>query len=210
MKRIIVFLLGIFCICSITACAIGHKYDYSNAWPSLSYSSAKKITIAVHDQRTYVLDGRKSENYVGMFRAGFGNPWDVITENKEPLSNIMANNICGGLNNSGIKAGKVLTKYTDSKSSILNTMATTSKNSDRLIILTILEWYTDTYRNSTLLAHLMVEVYDGGKNNISKYEFKEERNLGYGEPYNTAPNAFKDIIATIFNKPEIKSSITTD
>jgi len=210
MKRIIVFLLGIFCICLITACAIGRTYNYSNAWPSLSYSSAKKVTIAVHDQRNYVIKGQKSESYAGMLRGGYGNPWNVNTENNESLSDVMANNICSGLNNAGIKASKVLTKYTDSKSSILNTMVTTSKDNDRLIILTILDWYTDTYKDTTLYAHLVVEVYDGEKNNISKYEFKEERNLGYGIPYNTAPNAFKNIISTIFNKTEIKSSLTTD
>jgi len=207
MKRIIVLLSAIFCIYSISGCAVGHKYNYSSAWPSLSFSSGKKITIAVHDQRAYVLNGQKSDNYVGMVRALAGNPWDVITDNEQPLSNIMANNICDGLNNSGIKAEKVLTKYTDSKTNILNNMAMTSKDSDRLIVFTVLEWYTDTYRNTALYAHLIVEVYDKDKNIISKFEFKEEKDLGQGKAYSTGPNAFKDIISTILNKPEIKSSI---
>jgi hypothetical protein len=86
-------------------------------------------------------------------------------------------------------------------------MAMTSKDSDRLIVFTVLEWYTDTYRNTALYAHLIVEVYDKDKNNISKFEFKEEKDLGNGKAYSTGPNAFKDIISTILNKPEIKSSI---
>ena len=65
---------------ALSACAIGNTYDYRKATPSLKSSSSRSMSVGVLDQRPYVLSSNKPPSFVGLQRAGYGNPWDVNTD----------------------------------------------------------------------------------------------------------------------------------
>jgi hypothetical protein len=42
--------------------------------------------LSVKDERSFILDKDKDPSYVGHFRGGYGNTWDVKTRGKIPLA----------------------------------------------------------------------------------------------------------------------------
>lgn len=57
--------------------------------------------LAVHDERSYVKSGDKPPYFIGKYRGGFGNPWDVTTEGKQPLAGLMQRDLTKELQSLG-------------------------------------------------------------------------------------------------------------
>src|ERR1043165_6626851 len=70
----------------IGGCAVGVRHQYDSATPQINAASGGKATVAAQDRRAYVLNGDKQENFAGLSRGGFGNPFDVRTESNQPLA----------------------------------------------------------------------------------------------------------------------------
>jgi hypothetical protein len=47
------------------------------------------VAVNVHDERPYVKSGDKAPYFIGKYRGGFGNPWDVTTQDKQPLAGLL-------------------------------------------------------------------------------------------------------------------------
>ena len=60
----------------IGGCAVGVRHQYDSATPQINAASGGKATVAAQDRRAYVLNGDKQENFVGLSRGGYGNPFD--------------------------------------------------------------------------------------------------------------------------------------
>ena len=80
---LLVVMLSLLMICG---CAVGNRHDYASAVANVQTLGNYAVGVATLDQRTYVLTADKGPNFVGLQRGGFGNPFDVITENRRPLS----------------------------------------------------------------------------------------------------------------------------
>jgi len=74
----------------IGGCAFGRKQDYLQARPVLEYTSKVRLAVGVQDRRPYILDHDKDEDFVGLQRGGYGNPFDVSTNSNLPLADDMA------------------------------------------------------------------------------------------------------------------------
>src|SRR5512136_1091142 len=71
---------------ALTSCVVGQKINYVSANPEASFKGSMAVAVAVWDNRPYVLNGEKPSTYVGTFRGGFGNPFNVNTESGQPLA----------------------------------------------------------------------------------------------------------------------------
>ena len=80
-----------------SGCAIGVKHDYSYPEANWDVQTNKSVTVAVHDQRSYIVDGNKTPNFVGLSRGGWGNPFDVVTVSGRPLATDMTTAVANGL-----------------------------------------------------------------------------------------------------------------
>ena len=63
--------------------------DYSAEPMTIAPGDAGAVRVTVADKRPFVLSGDKPAYYVGKYRAGFGNPWDVTTEDRKPLAELI-------------------------------------------------------------------------------------------------------------------------
>ena len=71
-------LFAILAICILSGgCAVGVQHSYSATDTKFDIIADSKVAVAVHDRRPYVVSGDKAGNFVGLQRAGFGNPYDV-------------------------------------------------------------------------------------------------------------------------------------
>jgi hypothetical protein len=47
------------------------------------------VSVNVHDERPYVKSGEKPPHFIGQYRGGFGNPWNVSTEGDQPVASLL-------------------------------------------------------------------------------------------------------------------------
>jgi hypothetical protein len=93
-------LLVLICF-TLGGCAFGRTQDYLLAHPSLQYSSKERLAVGVQDRRPYILNRDKEENFVGLQRGGYGNPFDVRTASGLPLTEEMTKVLASALAQSG-------------------------------------------------------------------------------------------------------------
>ena len=76
-------------------CVAGQSVAISYDPESLAVAPADStpIMVTVIDKRPFVVSGSKPPYFIGKYRAGFGNPWDVTTEERTPLADLMAADI---------------------------------------------------------------------------------------------------------------------
>ena len=104
-KKIAIMIIICFVPTSVfAALAMGNKANFATAWPTIEYeTSYSLVSVGVHDQRPYIIDGQKSPTYVGTMRSQWGVPWNMNTQSDKPLSDDIASAIVSGFMRVGIK-----------------------------------------------------------------------------------------------------------
>lgn len=208
MKKIIFTLL---CIVVLSGCAVGNQHSYHNGLVSVHDAGKSSISVAVYDERPYIVSGRKNPDFVGLQRGGFGNPFDVTTESGRPLAHDMAEVIAKSLSASGFRASAVLSEPPEDAQSFEERLISTSV--DRVLFLKILEWKADTLTNTALIYDINAYVLQGDGTILGKKHIKGRDNLG-GNAWNppkhaktAVQNAFKKKISVIINSPKIMPAL---
>jgi len=102
-------------------------------------TSGLAVSLTVTDDRPYVKSGEKAPYYIGRYRAGFGNPWDVSTANEEALVSIVRRDIAEEL----VALGHRLKD---------------AEVADRGLAVSIRDWNFDGYQNGNFWYDLLVTV----------------------------------------------------
>jgi hypothetical protein len=111
-RKNIIILIFLFAIL-LQGCAAGNRYNFSDVRANLQMSRVNNTSVAVGslDQREVILSGRCPPTYVGMQRAGFGNPYRVNTESGLPFAEDMTSAVCDSLSKKGFNAIPVKVAY---------------------------------------------------------------------------------------------------
>jgi hypothetical protein len=141
-------LLLIACV-PMYGCVVGQSLPmhYQAELMLVAPADSVPVSVSVTDGRPYVVSGNKPPYYIGRYRAGFGNPWDVTTENRQPLADLLEADVVEEL--------KSLGYMTD--------------DSGRTLALTINDWNFDGWQNGRLWYEILVilsasdgtELYSG-------------------------------------------------
>lgn len=159
------------------ACAFGRTYSYSDTPISLQgISSSGAVSVAVQDQRPYVISGNKSEHFVGLMRGGFGNPFDVNTSTGHPLAEDIGAALVRALKERGIDARAVAIQANDSMSAVKQRLG--AARAHRAILLTLREWKTDTMMATDLHYDATLAVFDESGARLASSSIKGLDNLG--------------------------------
>lgn len=142
----------------LSACAIGNQHDYATASPQLTVQGSGSAAVAVQDERPYILDHDKKENFCGLMRGGFGNPFDVTTLSKNPLSTDFRDTVVAALRNKGFAAAPVETALALSEDGAKDALL--ASTADHALLLVIKEWKSDSYFNTALLYDVTLTVFD--------------------------------------------------
>ena len=177
MKRIdlqvIPLLLVVASLLALSACAVGNRYDYSNAIGGLPVSGKGTIAVDVIDARPYVVSGDKTPDFVGIQRGGFGNPFDVRTASGGPLAGEMRTGIVNALQKQGF------------------TVLPANEAASRKLQLKVLEWKTDVMARMKVLYDLTLAVLDERGKVLATSRTQGEEVLGGGFEKANAGNAAK-------------------
>lgn len=133
------------------------KLDYTAEQPSMR-TSGTVVNVDVKDKRPFVVDGSKKPSYVGHYRAGFGNTWDVHTDSGEALATIMARDLSADLGTLGFKVSSDLT-------------------ATRTVGVTIVNWNFDSYINAKVWYECFVSVRDQAGHVLAQTTLKDESRI---------------------------------
>lgn len=187
----------------LAGCAFGRKQDYRRAQLTLPYSGKERLAVGVQDRRPYVLDQKTEEDYVGMQRGGYGNPFDVTTASKKPLADEMANLIADALRKSGAKAVSVRLAPSLNQTQVISALK--AANSDKSLVLTLHDWESDTYAGTELRYDVEMRVLnrDGTVLASKKASGTDQLGAGFWDPQGVAqegtPLVFKKQIEQLYN-----------
>ena len=198
----------LLCTWVVTGCAVGNKYDYQNADISLPVSGSATLGLGVVDNRSYVLEGKKKPNFIGLQRGGFGNPFDVTTKSGEPLTDDMSKVIAKALSNNGFVVKNL---YFSSPDSSIVASSITKNGEEKNVVLTVTEWKTNIYMKMSLEFDLLLQVIAKDGTVIAKNHAKGEEYIGGGgfESQNSrsAAAALETKIGRLFNHKDIINAL---
>lgn len=204
-RSIAVLSLGLL----VTGCAVGRKISYHETQPVLSVSGTSQIAVAAQDNRPYVKNGEKTNNYVGNFRGGFGNPWDVTTASGQPLAEDMSSVICASFRKQGFSCKTVTVGPNESNVAV----KLEKEHADKLLLLTINQWYSSTYQNTGLEYDLNLNVMNGSGRTLAEKKLQGDDNLG-GSAWNppahaveAVPQAYKSKLELLLNDPAVAKAL---
>ena len=63
----------------LSGCAVGNQYDYQATSVALPIVGSGELGLAIIENRSYVLDGSRKPNFVGLQRATLGNAFPKYT-----------------------------------------------------------------------------------------------------------------------------------
>ena len=206
--KAILFVFFVFPLLS-QGCAVGNKYNFSDTRAELQASSASHagVAVATLDQRETVVSGASPPTYVGMQRAGFGNPWRVNTESGLPLADDVTNSLSQSLSQKGFNTIPIFVAYNQSQEQALALLLANRTN--RSILIVLKRWESDTYMNIGLNYELRLLVVGADKTVIAENSVAENKTLpgSFWNPPEAAkvqiPIAFKEAIEKLLNDPKI-------
>jgi hypothetical protein len=197
----------------LQGCAVGNKYNFTDVNADLKVASVKvkHIAVATSDQRKEVISSKCDPTYVGMQRAGFGNPWRVSTESGLPLADDLTKAVTESLAKKGYNSLPVYIKYTDDQTSIIKILK--ESKAERSLLFIIKKWESDTYSNIGLDYEVELTVYNADFVKLASVSAAENKNLpgSVWDPPKAArrevPIAFKNVLETLLNDPKVRQAI---
>ena len=137
-KNIIRNTLILFFVVALGGCAVGNTYDYRVADLGIPVNGmGQSVSVEVVDARPYVLNGRKSSNFIGLQRGGYGNPFDVTTSSGQPLAEEFEAVIASSLAKSNFAVGG---------------------SAGKTVKLTVREWKTDAMSRLRLIYDMTLAI----------------------------------------------------
>ncbi len=192
-------------------CAAVANHSYRDAGADFYVETTKKIAVAVHDIRSYVVRGDKPASFVGISRTGVGKSSDVSTATGLPLASDMASSIVAALKRRGASASQVAVSPVDDDAAALKTLL--AVKADRFVLLTLHEWKVDTKGSTYLHFIIRLRVFDRKGKELAGVDLQGRDNLG-GNALNApaysqeaVPKAFKVKLENLFNNSRILAAL---
>ncbi len=204
------FLLIVLAALAATGCAVGNKHNYTMA-PELGAQGARPVAVATQDARAYVVNRQKTPDFVGVQRGGFGNPFDVTTESGRPLADDFSGAVASALSRRGFNATAISVAPSTAPPDVRALAA--KSGAERLALLSLHEWKSDTYQNTALHYEVTLRVFDAAGTELAQARVAGNDNLG-GSAWNppehakgAVPAAFRKKLEELFGNEAVVRSL---
>ncbi len=203
---------AILVVCLISSgCAVGVTHQYDVADTKFGLQTQSSISVAVHDQRPYVVNGTKTADFVGISRGGFGNPFDVTTASSVPLADDFATSIVSALKADGANVSMIKMRPQDSDIKVRSALL--AAKTKRYVLLTLNEWKSDTYQNTALIYNILLRVFDSVGTLLTDERLQGRDDLGGdflnppGHSRKVVPIAFRRKLEILFKDSRVVQAL---
>jgi len=187
-------------------CAVGVKHDYIENTLDLEVSTDNSFVVSTLDHRSYVLNNQKNENFVGLSRGGFGNPFDVITQSGNPLASDISTSIARSVREIGVDIEVIRLDPSQSVTDASKKLLSTGAN--RILLLTLKELKGDSMMNVRFIYDLDLNIFDQTGRLLVKKQVLGDETLGASDPFSPGGTdkiraRFRTLIENLFQDPEV-------
>ena len=159
-------------------CVVGQSLPANyEAGPAVA-AKAVAVTATVHDERPYVKSGDKPPYFIGKYRAGFGNPWDVTTQDKQPLASLLQRDLAKELQALGYAVA-------------------VPGGAARTLDVAIRDWNFDAYINGKFWYVLDIRVFGRDGQELVKTTVEEAQHIE-GSFWTGAKGAFEEKMPELY------------
>jgi len=191
--------------------SLSNTYAYHDVILNLNYSGSNRIAVAVHDQRTLVVSGKKSPIYAGSVMSIVRQKSDVTTESGRQLAADMVGSICMSLKYNGFRTIPVFVAHSDRPGQVMKKLLKTKAS--RYVLVTLSTWESNTYKNTTLNFDLRLDVYNRDSKLLARKESSGEVDIAgkLSGPHTSAkifvPDMFRRQLEFVFNDFKIAEAL---
>ena len=186
--------IGPALIATMSGCVAGQAIRLQHtAGSGPAFSTSKTVTVDAKDSRDFVVGGKKSPSYLGHFRAGFGNTWDVNNAGRRALAEQFKQDLVAELQAHGIK---------------------TIASGERKLLIDIIDWNFDAYQNGRVWYEIACSVADAKGTELAKATVKDSKVIRgsfwtgpAGAFKRKVPGIYSDIIKEILGKPDLQKAL---
>ncbi len=162
----------------MSGCVAGQSIGLRHVAGSVpEFSSVKTVSVETKDSRDFIVNGDKPPSYLGLLRAGYGNPWGVKNAGNLALADQFRNDIVAELQAQGIE---------------------TVASGARQISADIRDWNFDAYQNGRIWYDIDITVADASGKVLAKAKVKDEKVIR-GSVMMGAVGAFKREVPLVYS-----------
>jgi hypothetical protein len=192
--------------------AVGKKVNYLETSAKVNYAGAGSVVVLTRDERPYVLDGKKTKDFVGLLRGGYGNPFDVLNETGHPLADDMSASMAASLGAAGFNATVDVPTAGETAEQAVARMA--AKAPDHILLVRLVNLKTDGYAHINWYAEANVSVYDHSGNLLQSFDSKLEKPIGkvsgkYKDFAAKINGAYREALEGWLNDGKVQSSLAS-
>lgn len=206
------WILSIGCISVfLSGCTAGSQHAYQYVVSDIQVSGGGSIAVATQDQRADIVTGEKKPNFVGGRRDRIGGAFDVTTDSGNPLASDMTKSISASFAKRGFKAVPIVVLPSDELSQAVSKLK--GSGAERLLLLKLSKWNSDTATNTALVYKATAYVFDGSGKLLGEKQIDGRDNLG-GSAWSPSayaqkavPVAVKQRLDALLNSKEILLSL---
>jgi hypothetical protein len=168
------------------------------------------VALAVLDARPDVVSGERKDTFVGLSRSLYGIPYPAHTPSKKPFAQELSNLATRALKLGGNSAQTVNTSPFNGRQGAIQALQ--ASGAERLLLLEIRDWWSDTLVHTDLhydlnLAVLNRQGQELGSSSIMGHDELGKRQRPERRDVSIATN---DILATLFAAKAVLSSFSPD
>jgi hypothetical protein len=196
---------------SLSGCVLGNSFRYNDITANITANKGTSVAVATIDQRPYVLDEDSEPSYAGMVRGPYAVPFSAHTKSGKALADEMTGIIVRSLAQNGVTATSVTTHFRDTTAQAKAELS--AAGTQRSLLLTLLNWQSDTLNNTTLEYDVTLEVLGESGKSIAQKTFKGSDHLGgsfinpLGYAAKEVPPAVSKVIGEFFASEEIRNAL---
>lgn len=191
----------------------GYDISYNKVGIGFSQEGTTRVAIATVDQRSYVLNGKKNPQFIGLLRGMVGNPFSMPTQSGAPLATDITNEIAQSLKEKGFRTLPVIVDPPTDMDQAKEKLRATGHY--RSILVIINEWKTDSYARTRLDYHVELKVFDKAANLLAETSLKGKDTIPSGalDPISwpktrkMIAQAFKEKFEALLNQKDIVDAL---
>lgn len=151
------------------------SYELAPATPAVSSAAAGSIAVVTIDARPYVLDGSKSEEFIGTDRGKYSNTVDVETASGRSLADEVTDLVVRAYAGQGTQA---VAASVPGKGDAAARLAAARGQGEKVVAVTIREWRTDAYTRVKVTWNLEAEVLDAAGASLGRSQTQGSAPIG--------------------------------
>lgn len=134
------------------------------------------MALAVLDARPDVVNGRRKETFIGFTRTFYGLPFPYHTRSKKPFAQDLAALLSQALKQGQIPAKVVVASPAAGRQAAIEALG--KSGAERLILLEIRDWWSDTMLRTDLHYDLLLTILDAQGRELGSSSASGEDGLG--------------------------------